>query len=160
MERKGRIVVLALVLVLGAVVPAGAATEDLDFVRKETQRRGPLDRFMWGALATDRAELRELWDKYQQRGPLPTIHFERNVAVVAGTGGSSSCPTHLHDLRLNRERKRIIARMYQMDPGGDGACTDDWIPTTFTVVVKRSDLKPLDIGELSVRSRRIDDPDA
>ena len=157
MRRVGCIVLISL---LGMIVPARAETESLDFVRKDNQTRGPRgSQFMWGALARDRVELRELWERYQQRGPLPTIRFERNVAILAGTRGSSSCPSILHDLRLNRERKRVVVRMYQLDPG-DGACTDDWIPRTFTVAVARADLKPLAIAEIRVRPRRIDDPDS
>lgn len=148
-------IVLAFVI-LGSA--AAASTEKLDFVRKDVQRRGP-DDFVWGGLARDRDQLRVLWDRYNQSGKLPIVRFEENVAVLAGTGGSSSCPARLHDVLLNRERKRIVVRLYQTDPGPGNACTDDWVPRTFTLAVERADLKPLRIRQLSVRTRRIQDPD-
>ena len=146
---------------LFALIPTSAAladSEPLDFVRKNAQRNGP-DDFVWAGLARDRGDLRRLWERFNLRGDLPTIQFEKNVAVVAGTGGSSSCPARLHDLRLDRERKRILARMYQTWPGEGGACTDDWVPRTFTVAVAREDLRPLRPRELRARPRRIEDPD-
>ncbi|HEX2239563.1 MAG TPA: hypothetical protein VHJ82_00250 [Actinomycetota bacterium] len=151
---KAALVLTALVL----AIPAEASTEKLDYVRKDVQRHGP-DDFVWGGLARNRDELRVLWDRYNQTGKLPTIRFQKNVAVLGGTGGSSSCPARLHDLRLNRERKRIVMRVYQTDPGPGFACTDDWVPKTFTLAVSRDDLKPLRASQLRVRPRRIQDPD-
>lgn len=149
---------LALLIVLVGVPSASAKPEPLDFERKERQGRGPQEKSTWGGMARDRDELRELWDRYDQEGPLPHIGFEKNVAVLAGTVGSSSCPYRLHDLRLNRERKRVVVRMYVNDPDQPVACTDDLAPRTFTVSVARSDLKPPGAKELKVRARRIDDP--
>ncbi|HEX2294461.1 MAG TPA: hypothetical protein VHN37_04050 [Actinomycetota bacterium] len=139
------------------VPPAHAKTERLDFVRKERQRNGP-DKSIWGAMARDRDDLRRLWDRYRQTGPLPVIRFRKNVAILAGTRGSSTCPYRLHDLRLDRDRKRIVARMYVKDHDEPVACTDDLAPRTFTVAVARADLKPFRPRELKVRPRRIDDP--
>lgn len=140
----------ALLLPLAAL----AETERLQFDRKEAQFHGP-NRFKWAAMARDRGDLRRLWDRYHQRGPLPIIGFENNVAILAGSVGSSSCPLHLHDLRLNRERKRIVVRMYM----SDGICTADVVARTFTLAVARSDLKPLQVGEVRVQPRRIEEPD-
>lgn len=148
---------LILLVALLPLPPASAKPEPLDYVRKEVQRRGP-DEFVWGAMARDRDDLRRLWDRYNQRGPLPTIRFKKNVAVLGGTGGSSSCPARLHDLRLNRERKRVVVRMYVEDPGEDAACTADWVPKTFTLAVARRDVKPQRPRALKVRPRRIEDP--
>lgn len=147
---------LVLALTAGMLLPMAALadTEPLEFDRKGVQGRGP-DDFMWGAMARDRDDLRRLWDRYNQRGPLPVIRFRKNVAVLAGSGGSSSCPLRLHDLRLNREHERIVVRMYM----SDGVCTDDWRPRTFTVAVARSDLEPLPVRDVQVRPRRIDEPD-
>lgn len=150
---------LALAVLVAAVplAPAFAEGERLDFVRKGVQSRGP-DDSRWGAVAADRDELRRLWDRYEQKGRPPRVRFRKRVAALAGTGGSSSCPLRLHDLRLNRDRKRIVFRVYAdlVEPGG--GCTDDWVPRTFTVTVARSDLKPLQPNELRVRIRHIDDP--
>nr|MDQ3956786.1 hypothetical protein [Actinomycetota bacterium] len=60
--------------------------------------------------------------------------------------------------RLNRERKRVVVRMHQKDPGEDGLCTADWVRRTFTVAVARADLKPPGPRALKVRPRRIEDP--
>jgi hypothetical protein len=149
---------LGLLIVLVGVTSASAKPEPLDFVRKERQDRGPQEKTTWAAMARSRDELRELWDRYDQEGPLPHIGFEENVAVLAGTVGSSSCPYRLHDLRLNRERKRVVARMYVNEPDEPVACTDDLAPRTFTVSVARADLKPPGAAQLRVRARRIDDP--
>ena len=155
---KWRRAVVALLLALVPTSAALADTEPLDFVRKNAQRNGP-DDFVWAGIARDRSELRRLWERFNLQGDLPTIHFERNIAVVAGTGGSSSCPARLHDVRLDRDRKRILARIYQYDPGGEGSpCTDDWVPRTFTVAVAREDLRPLRARDLRARTRRIEDP--
>lgn len=156
-RRAGAMLMLALL----PFASAGAATTPLDFVRKDVQRRGPgTDRIRWGALARDRGDLRRLWDRYEQEGRAPRVRFRRNVAVLAGTGGSGSCRTRLHDLRLDREHGRVIVRVYTEDPGEGAGCTDDWVPYTFTVAVARRDLKPLRLGELNVRARRIADPDS
>lgn len=155
MRRIGRGLLVLLLIPMSA---ASAETEPLDFVRIETQARGP-DDFVWAAMARDRGELRRLWERYNQRGKLPVVRFKKNVAVLAGTGGSSSCPPRLHDLRLNRERKRVVVRLYESS-GGGGACTGDWLPRTFTVAVARPDLRPFRPRRLSVRPRRIDDPNA
>lgn len=146
---------------VAALLPADAARaqpESLDFVRKEVQGRGP-DDVSWGATAGGRERLRALWDRYRQEGKPPAIAFRRRVAVVAGTGGSSSCPTRLHDLRLHRERERIVVRVYTEEPDDDGGCTDDLVPKTFTVSVARSDLQPLRPRDVRVKVRRIEDPD-
>lgn len=148
---------LVLVVSMGSVLPAAAETERVPFVRKEFQRRGPSER-PWAAMATDRAELRRLWDHFNQRGDLPRIRFRRKVAVLASLGGSGSCGVRLHDLRLNREKKVLNARMYQVDPGEGGVCTDDYVLHTYTVAVARAELRPLQIKELRVRRRQIADP--
>ncbi|HYP24343.1 MAG TPA: hypothetical protein VEV43_12285 [Actinomycetota bacterium] len=135
-----------------------AEPETLAFVRKGAQERGP-DETAWGDVGHDRDRLDVLWDRYRQKGKPPAIAFDEKVAVVAGTGGSGSCPTRLHDLRLHRERGRVVVRVYTEAPPGDGGCTDDWVPKTFTVSVKRSDLKPLKPRAIDVRVRRIEDPD-
>ncbi|HEX2196065.1 MAG TPA: hypothetical protein VHJ76_03985 [Actinomycetota bacterium] len=157
MDRR-RSIGLAGLLVLGLLPPspASAHSEPLDFVRKERQDRGFVDKSVWGAMARNRRELRRLWKRYEQKGPLPVIRFEKNVAVLAGTHGPGTCRPKLHDLRLNRERKKVVARMYEEEH--DGACTADVVPRTFTVAVARADLKPLKPRELKVRARRIDDP--
>lgn len=77
--------------------------------------------------------------------------------MVAGTGGSSSCPPRLHDVRLNRERKRIVVRMYEADARSD-VCTADILTRTFSVAVARGDLKPLRARALKLRPRLIEDP--
>jgi hypothetical protein len=140
------------------VLPAGARPEPLDFVRRDVQKRGP-EAFRWGDLAGGRDALRRLWDRYEQEGDPPAIRFRKKVAILAGTGQSSSCPTKLHDLRLDRARKRVVVRVYAEDPGEGGGCTDDWVTKTFTVAVARADLKPLRPRDLDVRLRRVEDPD-
>ena len=147
-------------VVIALVPSALAETSELDFVRREHQFRGPShvqDNGGWAAIARDREELRAIWDRYRQRGSLPTIRFEENIAVVAGLGGSG-CGTHLHDLRLNRDKSRIAARVYREDPGPDAACTDQYVQETFTVAVQRADLRGLNVSELRVLPRVIDDP--
>ena len=158
------IVVRALVVgsVCMIVVPSALAeTTALDFVRKEHQMRGPSetrDNGGWAALARDRGELRDIWGRYNQRGDLPIIGFEDNIAVVAGLGGSG-CGTHLHTLRLNRDKQRIVAVLYREDPGPKYACTDQYVQETFTVSVRRDDLRGLNMAELHVLPRVIEDPD-
>ena len=149
---------LALAVALAPVVPAGARPEQLEFVRRDVQKRGP-EEFRWGGLAGGRDALRRMWDRYDQEGAPPAIRFRKKVAILAGTGQSSSCPTKLHDLRLHRGRKRVVVRVYAEDSGEGGGCTDDWVTKTFTVAVTRADLKPLRPSELDVRLRRIEDPD-
>ncbi|HYO61808.1 MAG TPA: hypothetical protein VEU29_07905 [Actinomycetota bacterium] len=155
--RRMRRLALAFLIAAVPLAPAFAETEALDFVRKGVQSHGP-DDSRWGAVAVDRDELRRLWDRYEQKGRPPRVRFRTRVAALAGTGGSSTCPLRLHDLRLNRERKRILFRVYEHVPEPGGGCTDDWVPRTFTVTVARSDLKPLRPNELRVRIRHIADP--
>lgn len=155
---KTAVAALALSVALLPVLPASAQPEPLGFVRREVQKRGP-ETFRWGEVAGGRDALRRLWERYDQEGAPPAIRFRRKVAVVAGTGQSSTCPTKLHDLRLHRDRKRVVFRVYAEDPGEGGGCTDDWGPKTFTVAVARADLRPLRPLELRVRVRRIEDPD-
>lgn len=147
-------------VVLGSAPTALAETTRLDFVRKEHQRRGPTevrDNGGWAALARDRSELRDIWDRFRQRGSLPIIRFEEYIAVVAGLGGSG-CGTHLHGLRLNRDKQRIVALLYREDPGPKYACTDQYVQETFTVAVRREDLRGLNMAELHVVPRVIEDP--
>ncbi|MDP9069156.1 MAG: hypothetical protein M3N53_12540 [Actinomycetota bacterium] len=110
-------------------------------------------------MATSRSELRDLWNHFNQRGDLPIIRFNRNVAILASLGGSGSCGVRLHDLRLNRVRKVVVARLYGVDPGEGAGCTDDYVLYTFTVAVSRADLEPLTPDDLRVRRREIADPD-
>jgi hypothetical protein len=153
-----RVWLVASAVAVSLFVPldAVAETEALDFVRKDAQYRGG-EGFKWRAIATDRDDLRRIWNRFNQHGPLPVIHFKRNIAILAGSGGSSSCRLRLHGLSLNRERSRILARVYQASGGGD--CTDDWIPRTFTVAVARHDLRPLRPRDVTVRVLRVADPD-
>lgn len=146
--------VLSIVALLAA--PAVAQTEPIDWDWKE-RHRGGRDEQVWGGLARNRDELRRLWKLYDQPGKPPVIGFEKNVAVVAGAIGSSSCPARLYDVRLNRERKRVVVRMYEEDSGTD-VCTADVVPRTFSVSIARRDLKPLSAGELKLRPREIEDP--
>ena len=150
-------VVLALLLSLTLAVPAAAETERLPFESKGRQRRGPTEA-PYSGLARNRGELRELWSHFNMYGDPPAIDFEKNVAILASIGGSSSCGMRLHDLRLKRDRARVIVRMYVEDPGPGNGCTDDLAPFTFTVSVERSDLRPLRAREVRVSRRRIDDP--
>lgn len=151
---------IAAILLVGVVAaPALAAPESLDFARREVQQRGPADRTRWGATAGARGGLIRVWNRYNQRGEPPRIRFGKRFAVVAGTGGSSSCPTRLHDLRLHRGRERIVVRVYTEDPGEGNGCTDDFVPKTFTVSVARADLEPLHPRDVKVVVRRISDPD-
>lgn len=147
-------------VVVGLAATALAETTRLDFVRKDHQRRGPTevrDNGGWAALARDRDELREVWDRFRQRGSLPIIGFEENIAVVAGLGGDG-CGTHLHGLRLNRDRQRIVALLYRENPGPKYACTEQYVQETFTVSVRRDDLRGLRMADLRVFPRVIDDP--
>ena len=138
-------------------MPAGAKPEPLGYVRKDVQRRGP-DKAKWGAGAPGRDRMKALWDRFNQKGQPPRIRFEDRVAVVAGTGGSGSCPMRLHDVRLHPARNRIVVRVYTEAPDDD-LCSGDWVPRTFTVSVARRELKPLRPRRLDVRVRRIADPD-
>lgn len=153
---KGVVAGALVVSVLAA--PAMAEPETLDFARKDVQQRGPGET-TWGATAGSPAKLRVLWERYDQKGEPPEIAFERRFAVVAGTGGSSSCPTRLHQLRLHRDRERIVVRLYTEDPGEGEGCTDDLVPKTFTVSVARADLEPLRPRDVRVKVRRVQDPD-
>ncbi|MDQ4124518.1 MAG: hypothetical protein M3134_02815 [Actinomycetota bacterium] len=151
---------MSLALVAGLAAPALARPEPIDWDWKERHRRGPTEgrgNGTWGGLARNRDELRRLWELYDQPGAMPIIRFEKNVAVVAGTAGSSSCPARLHDVRLNRERKRIVVRMYVAD-GDNEICTADFVPRTFAVAVARADLEPLGARALRLRPREIEDP--
>jgi len=145
-------VCIVVTLLIGAA-PAAAGGERLRYREVIDQGRGPgTDRVKWRAYATDRSELRSAWERFNMRGELPRIGFERRVAVFAGTGGSSSCPPDLGGLRLKREEKRILVRIL-IGTSGAGGCTADWMPRTFVVSVLRSDL-PRD--DLTVRVRRVD----
>ncbi len=160
-RRATRRVTAAIVVAIFVLCVPGIAvgeSESLAFARKESQRRGPTER-PYAAMATSRPELRDLWNHFNQRGDLPIIRFKRNVAILAALGGSGSCGVRLHDLRLNREKKLLVARLYQVDPGGGAVCTDDLVLYTFTVAVRRADLNPLRPDDLQVRRRQIADPD-
>ncbi|HEV2756578.1 MAG TPA: hypothetical protein VG318_12480 [Actinomycetota bacterium] len=145
-------------LLVALVPPVAAKSEPLQFVRRDVQKRGP-QTTEWGGVAGGREKLRRLWDRFEQEGAPPRVRFGKKVAILAGTGQSSSCPTRLLDLRLRRERKRVVVRVYAEDPGQGGGCTDDWVPKTFTVVVERADLQPPRPRRLDVRLRRVADPD-
>lgn len=152
--------IAALFAVASFPAPALAKPEPIDWDWKGRQRRGPEEsrRNPWGGIARNRDELRRLWDLYEQRGKLPIIRFEKNVAVLTGTTGSSSCPARLHDVRINRDRKRLVVRMYEEGAETD-ICTADVQWRTFTLAVARADLKPLRARELKLRARMIEDPD-
>jgi hypothetical protein len=149
---------LAGAIAFSGVGAAFAESDNLPFVVKERQRSGPHER-PYAAIATSRGELRKHWDRFNQRGDLPTIRFEKNFAILTTLGGSGSCGVNLHDLRLKREEKRVIARMYRSDPGEGEGCTDDYVLYTFTVAVARADIRPLPPDQLTVRRREIRDPD-
>ncbi len=151
----------ALVLTLGAtfVAPAAAHSERIPFKRKDRQARGPSER-PYDGLAKDRRELRDLWDHFNQAGDPPFIGFKRNVAVLVATFGSSSCPAQIHDVRLNRDKKVLVVRVYDPEPPDGGGCTDDIAPFTRTISVARADLNPLKPRQLEVRRRYIDDPNS
>ena len=83
-------VLLAATLLLSAAGTALGEAERLPFDRKDSQRRAPTER-PFAAMATNRSELRNLWDHSDQRGSLPNIRFERNLAILASLGGSGSC---------------------------------------------------------------------
>ena len=149
---------LVATFILSGASTAIGETERLPVMRKGSQRQGP-DARPYAGMATSRSELRDLWNHFNQRGDLPLIRFERNVAILASIGASGSCGAELHDLRLNRERKVVVVRLNQSDPGEGNGCTADVVLYTFTVAVSRADLKPLRPDELRVRRRFIDDPD-
>lgn len=153
--RRSPALSLSIVALLAA--PAVAKPEPIDWDWKE-RHRGGRDEQVWGGLARNRDELRRLWRLYDQPGKPPVIRFEKNVAVVAGAIGSSSCPAQLYDVRLNRERKRVVVRMYEENSETD-ICTADVVPRTFSVSVARRDLRPLAARELKLRPREIEDPD-
>lgn len=146
---------LGLALVLTATPAAVAGSERLEHVLKDTQARGSMDADTWGGVADTRKELRRLWREFDQEGPLPTIRFKRNIAILAGMGGSSSCPPEIKDLRLKRELKRVVVRIHSSSGDKGEACTDDLAPRTFTVTVSRSQLAPLEGHELHVRTRPV-----
>ena len=133
-------------LLLGTAQAAGDA---LRYREVAHQNRGP-DRFKWRTYVTDRSQLRAAWERFNLRGDPPRIGFERRVAIVAGTGGSSSCPPSIGGLRLNREERRIVVRI-RIGAKGPAACTADWVPNTFVLSVRRSDVPR---GDLDVRVYR------
>lgn len=141
-----RLLMVVLTLVLGAV-PASAA-ESLDYRLLDRQLTGPEDAYRWHAFVTSRAELQDVWERYRLRGDIPNIPFNRRVAVLGGTGGSSSCPFRMGGLRLDRDDRRIIMRLRYSN--AEGGCTDDFIPTTYVTSVRRTDIPR---GELTVRVR-------
>ncbi|HJR45559.1 MAG TPA: hypothetical protein VJ927_08120 [Actinomycetota bacterium] len=147
MSRAVPSIVVAL-LVLGSS-PAAAGSEQLPYRDVAHQSRGG-DGFKWRAYATNRSELRSAWKRFHMRGDLPRIGFEHRVAILAGTGGSSSCPPDLAGLRLHREERRIVVRI-DTGSSGPGACTDDFWRQTWVVSVRRSDVPR---GDLAVRVYR------
>lgn len=133
-------------------VPAAAETT-LAFKRVAHQNRGPTaDEFKWRALVTQRSGLRHYWERFNMRGEPPRIGFKRRVAVFAGTGGSSSCPPYVEDVRLRRAERRLVVRI--VTGRAQGACTDDWVRSTFVLSIRRQDLPP--VNDFHVRVRRID----
>lgn len=162
-----RRVLIRILAVAGCVsiglAPAPSAlahTTELDFAWKDHQSRGPhhlQDNGGWAAIARDRDELRDIWDRYRQTGELPTIRFEENIAVIAGLGGGG-CGTGLHGLKLNREKRRIAALLFREDPGPGYACTDQYVQETFTLSVQRVDLRGVSVATLRVLPRVIQDP--
>lgn len=150
MRKTFALFVIASILVGGAPV-LGAGT-DLPYREITTQRHGPgTDYEKWRRFVTSRPELRRIWQRFNLRGDLPNIGFERRVAVIGGTGGSSSCPLELRALRLNRAERQITMR-FRADTGGQNACTSDWVPYTSVASVKR---ELLPHGDLTVRVRQV-----
>ena len=148
---KRLVLTVALIVSCIAVTPARAANEQLPYKQVAHQDRGPSgDHFKWRAYVTERSELRAAWERFNLRGDPPRIGFERRVAVIAGTGGSSSCPPSVGSLRLNREEKRVVVRI-RIGAKGPAACTADWVPNTFVMAVRRSDVPR---GDLNVRVYR------
>lgn len=157
MRRSTSLGLLTAILAAGLtyVSPAGAHTEELPYIRKDVQRRG-LFEGAWGAMARDRAQLERVWDRFNLRGDPPTIRFRKDVAVIAGTTGTSSCPARIRNVRLNHDRQVIVVRLYKHAP--EGVCTDDIAPRTFTLSIARADLRPLRARDLRVVARKIDHP--
>jgi hypothetical protein len=153
-----RLIALTVALLVVGLIPASAGTREIPHEYKEGHLGGPSWRGNdpWAAMARNRAELQALWRRYDQPGRPPVIRFEENIAILSGFSGSSGCHAHLHDLRLDASRKRIVARVYNY--GGPKPCTDDFAPFTNTVRAARRDLRPFRAGELRVTPRRIEDP--
>lgn len=144
--------IFVIATVLAGAAPVLGAGTDLPYREITKRRRGPGAEYAkWRRFVTDRPELRRVWERFNLRGDLPNIGFERRIAVIGGTGGSSSCPLELRGLRLNREEKRITMRL-RADTEGQNACTSDWVPYTFVTSAKR-ELLPR--GDLTVRVRQI-----
>ena len=146
---KRIVLTFVFLIALFAPSPAGGAGEEVPYREVAHQQRGP-GGFKWRAYATNRAELRAAWKRFELRGDPPRIGFDRRVAVLAGTGGSSSCPPSVGGLRLNRKEARIVVRI-RIGAEGQAACTADWVPNTFVMSVKRSELPR---GDLNVRVYR------
>ncbi len=149
--------VFTFALAASTVAPAVAGSEPVPYEHKERQPRGP-ERRPYAGMARDRGDLLDLWDHFNQRGEPPTIGFERKIAIMVTWFGSSSCPPHVHDVRLKREKEVLLVRLYDNEPPPGFACTDDIAPTTHTITVERSDLRPFQARDLTVRRREIEDP--
>ena len=153
LRRTSSVLVASLVMVASVLSSWAWAGDDpnLDAKVVARQRRMPDDRNRATAYVTDRAEMRRQWERFNMRGDVPHVPFRRRVALFAALGGSSSCPPHFGSVRLNREERRLTVRIRESEPA-DGACTDDFVPRTFVITVRREDLPP---GELRVRIRRV-----
>lgn len=149
-----RRILFSFFLIAASLAPATArgAGDAIRYREVAHQERGPCcDHFKWRAFVTDRSELRAEWERMSLRGDPPRIGFDRRVAVIAGTGGSSSCPPSMGGLRLNRKERRIVARI-RIGAEGPAACTADWVPNTFVMAVPRDEVPR---GELRVRVHRV-----
>ena len=98
---------IALALLVSSFSSALAAAETLPNREVERQGTGP-NRFKWRAYATNRAELRSAWERFNMRGDLPRIG-PREAPSSVSTAAVANIKT-IQDIELpdsHGDRQRI-----------------------------------------------------
>jgi hypothetical protein len=89
------------------------------------------------------------WERFGYKSDRPPVNFQRRVVVFIGTHESGSCPLRFQRTVLHREDRAITVRLSN---GPYEVCTDDWVPRSFVLSLRRASLPE---GELAIRIRRV-----
>ncbi len=148
MTRLTRSIAVALLVgLLGTTALAG------EVVPTEVLRRGRARPMHTYANITeyvrDKAEYRRQWERFGFKGERPPVNFSNRRVVFVATHESGSCPKYFENVVLRREERELIVRL-RVDAPADGACTDDWRPRSFVLLLQK---KGLPRGELDVKVR-------
>ncbi len=90
-------------------------------------------------LATNAADLSDLWTRIEASGSPPDVDFLNEIVVAFEVGHSGSCPeTRLETIDVSDDM--VYATI--VHTSRERMCTDDYIPRTYVVAIMRDFLPP------------------